>query len=164
MKVLYTRPDDGGVSIVVAVDKETIEQILGPLTPEQYEAHVRQVSVPAEAVNVKLITDEDIPDTREFRNAWVDVTPDTKVNIDLNKAKDLKLSEMRVKRNALLEAQDKAFLIALDKGDDLEAIRAKKQALRDVTTPLKQLVVEGVDDEKILEQIKLLSVVEFGDQ
>lgn len=160
MKIMYTRPEDNGVSIVIAVPKENIEKILGPMTQEQYEQHVRDASIPANALNVKVISDEDLPADREFRDAWVDVTPDTKVNIDLARAKDLKLKELRQRRNALLEAKDKDYMVALEKGEDLAPIQAKKQALRDITDPLKALVVSGVDDPAVLAQIKDLAILE----
>ena len=160
MKIMYTRPEDNGVSIVVAAPKEVIEKVLGPLTQEAYEQHVMERSIPEGALNVKLITDEDLPGDREFRDAWVDVTPDTKVNIDLTKAKALKLGELREKRNKLLEATDKDLIIALEKGQDLSLIKARKQALRDITDPLKALKAEGVDDQQALKQIKELSVLE----
>lgn len=160
MKIMYTRPEDNGVSIVVAAPKEAIEKVLGPLTQEQYEAHVLERSIPANAINVKRISDEDLPADREFRNAWADITPDTKVNIDLGKAKELKLAEMREKRNKLLEAADKDFMIALERGEDLTELKARKQALRDLTNGLKNLTATGVDDEKVLTQIKQLAKVE----
>lgn len=160
MKIMYTRPEDNGVSIVIAAPKAAIEKVLGPLTQEQYEEHVLERSIPVGALNVKMISDEDLPADREFRNAWVDVTPDTKVNIDLSKAKDMKLAEMRAKRNKLLDEADKEFLLALEKGQDLTAIKARKQALRDLTNPLKNLKAEGVDDADVLRQIKALSAVE----
>lgn len=159
MKIMYTRPEDNGISIVIAAPKADLERVLGPLTQEQYEEHVLKRSIPENAINVKHISDEDIPANREFRSAWVDVTPDTKVNIDLGKAKEMKLAELRVRRNKLLEEADKEFLLALEKGQDLTAIKVRKQSLRDSTNPLKNLVAEGVDDLAVLQQIKTLSIV-----
>lgn len=159
MMMMYTRPEDGGVSIVTAVDKEAIERVLGPMTQEQYEAHVIEQSIPKDAINIKRIAYEDLPTDREFRNAWVDVTDDSKVNIDLAKAKAIKLEELRQERNKLLDAVDKELLKALDLGGDIGAIRTEKQRLRDLTEPLKTLVVDGVDDPAVLEQIKKLAVI-----
>ena len=156
---MYTRPEDNGVSIVVGAPREAIEKVLGPLTQEQYEAHIMERSIPEGAMNVKVISDDDIPESREFRNAWVDATPDSKVNIDLAKAKDVKLEEMRALRKVLFEALDKKLIMAIEKGEDLDAIRAEKQALRDATNPLKALKVNGVDDERVLAQIRKLSAL-----
>jgi hypothetical protein len=160
MKMMYTRPEDGGLSVVIGVPKEAVERVLGPLTQEEYEQHVRETSIPEGALNVKVITDADIPADREFREAWIDATADTKINIDMRKAKEIKLVQLREKRNKLLDAADKETLMALEKGQDLAAIKAKKQALRDATNPLKALKAEGVDNEELLDQIKALSILE----
>jgi hypothetical protein len=160
MKIMYTRPEDGGVSIVVAAPKEAIEKVLGPLTQEQYEAHVIERSIPEGAINVRAIEDDGIPVDREFRNAWVDVTPEAKVDIDLVKAKELKLAELRRARDVELAKLDKQFMIALERGEDLGAIKARKQELRDATDPLKALHVEGVNDDSVIARIKELAVLD----
>lgn len=161
MKVMYTRPEDRGLSIVTAAPKADIEKVLGPLTQEQYEAHVMERSVPADAINPRLITDDAIPANREFRNAWADISKDDKVNIDVAKAKEVKLAELRHVRNLELEKLDKEFLVALEIGDALGPIKLRKQALRDSTEPLKALEVSGIDDEEVLEQIRVLGRLEI---
>lgn len=160
MKIMYTRPEDNGVSIVIATSKPDLEKVLGPLTQEQYEEHVLERSIPEGALQVKIVAEENIPSNREFRNAWIDITDDNNVNIDLAKAKELKLAELRDKRNKLLEDADKEFIRALEKAQDLTTIKLRKQALRDVTNPLKALAAEGVDDAAVLAQIKQLSILE----
>lgn len=156
MKLMYTRPEDNGVSIVVAAPKEVIERVLGPLTQKQYETHVMERSIPEGALNVKIIKDEDIPNTREFRNAWVDVTEDSKINIDLVKAKDIALAELRKTRNEELDKLDKKLLIERELGNDVSSILEEKKALREITDPLKNLEVSGVDNEEILETLRKL--------
>lgn len=160
MKIMYTRPEDGGVSIVIAAPKADIEKVLGPLSQEEYEAHIWEKSIPDGVLNPRLVAEGGIPESREFRNAWVDVTPEAKVDIDLRKAKEIKLSELRAARNAELEKLDKETIIALEKSGDIEAIKARKQKLRDATEPLKNLQVSGINDKAILDQIKALSVLE----
>ena len=57
------------------------------------------------------------------------------ISINITKAKAIKLDALRAERAPLLEALDVAFVRALESGD-LEAqaaIKAEKQALRDVT-------------------------------
>lgn len=159
MKIMYTRPEDNGVSIVVAAPKEQLERVLGPLTQEQYEAHVMERSTPENALRVRIITDADLPGDREFRNAWSDVTAEAKVDIDLVKAKNLKLAELRAARDVELLKLDKELMIALERGDNLEGVKQRKKALRDATEPLKALQVSGVNDEAVLNQIRSLSVL-----
>jgi hypothetical protein len=159
MKIMYTRPEDGGVSIVTAASKESIEKVLGPLTQEQYENHVVERSIPAGAVNARRITDDGIPTSREFRNAWVDVTLEDKVDIDLVRAKNLKLAELRRVRDAELVKLDTEFMVALERGEDLTEIKSRKQHLRDCTNPLKELQVSGVDDPEVLARITELATI-----
>jgi biotin carboxylase len=163
MKIMYTRPEDNGVSIVVAAPKEAIERVLGPLTQEQYEAHVMERSIPSNAINVKFITDENIPANREFRNAWVDITDDNNVNICCNKAKELKLEELRRVRNAKLAETDMEFTRAIesDDADLISAVKAKRTALRNATEALKAIEADGIiDDLELLELIRQKSILE----
>lgn len=154
-KILYTRPD-GGVSIVVPAPKESLEQVLGPLTVKEYSEHVYRKSIPEDAINIREIEDTDLPD-REFRNAWVDVTEESRIDICCSKARDLKLEEVRAKRKELLVEQDSKFMIALETGKGLDEVKAEKQRLRDITEPLKALDVEGkYNDEEVLASIRQL--------
>jgi pyruvate dehydrogenase complex dehydrogenase (E1) component len=98
----------------------------------------------------------EIPQDREFRNAWCDVTKEAKVDIDIKKAKDIKLKELREKRQPKLDELDKEMLKALENDDEVKKaeIKAAKQALRDITEPLKNLAVDGVNNNVLLQQIK----------
>lgn len=159
MKIMYTRLEDGGLSIVVPATKEAVEKVLGTLTDLEYKAHVWERSVPEGAINARYVVDEGIPSDREFRNAWCDTSPEAVVDIDLSKAKDLKLTELRAVRNTKLDKLDKEFMAALEKGEDLEGIKVKKQILRDFTEELKALPVEGVNDPEVLDMIRYLVTI-----
>jgi hypothetical protein len=85
LKYAYTTPD-GGVAIVHAAPKEQLERVLGPMTDAQYEAHVRQRSIPDDATDVQKLPDGwTPPDDRTFRDAWKN--DKGKVSVDLNRAK-----------------------------------------------------------------------------
>ena len=146
-KIAYTRAD-GGVSIVYPVAKEQIEKVLGPLTEEQYEAHVRERSIPSDALNVHDFNDESFLADREFRDAWV--SDGKTISHDLEKARDIQLKRIRLAREPKLEALDKEFMLAVEKGDDSKRneAAAAKQALRDITEPLKALVPTSIEDIK----------------
>lgn len=160
MKFIYTRPEDGGVSIVIAAPKSNIEKIKGPMTEDDYTAHVLERSIPPDAVNVRPLNDGDFPESREFRNAWVDVTPESRIDIDCEKARDLKLEYLRRIRAKKLEETDVLVTRAVEMGENLTELRAQRQALRDITNPLKALVVAGiVNDEALLAEIKQLAHV-----
>jgi len=162
MKIMYTHPIDGGVSIVIAAPKGNLEKVLGPLTYKEYKAYVIDKSVPKGALKVKVIKDKDLPASREFREAWVDVTNDTKVNIDMTKVKEIKLKELRKIRNEELAKTDIEVTKALESNnsDLLSAERAYRSNLRNATEGLKALKTDGaVDDDKLLAEMDKLSVL-----
>jgi hypothetical protein len=142
---MYTRPD-GGVSIVIPAPKESIEKVLGPLTDAEYDAHVRERSIPADALNVSDILDNDMPQDREFRNAWEQ--SGITITHNLTKAKDIQLGRIRKAREPKLLELDKQFMIALEQGLDTSIIVNEKQTLRDITEPLKALAPVTIDDIK----------------
>jgi hypothetical protein len=133
-----------------------------PLTQEEYETHVRERSVPVDAINVRDIADSDIPASREFRNAWVDVTPESSIDIDCEKARNIKLEELRRVRNLELSKSDIEMTKALEEADSVKIkdLKTKRQSLRDITNPLKALDVAGkINDESLLTQIRELSIL-----
>jgi hypothetical protein len=110
MKYAFTRPD-GGVTIIHAASKKSLERVLGPLTDAQYEAHVVERSIPADATNVtKLPDDWTPPDDRTFRDAWKHDKGE--VVVDLAKAKEIAATK-GVPEQALTAAKDVAALRAL---------------------------------------------------
>ena len=85
LRYAFTRPD-GGVSIVNAAAKADIERVMGPMTDAQYEAHVVERSIPADATDVHKLPDNwEPPDDRTFRDAWKN--DKGKVTVDFEKAK-----------------------------------------------------------------------------
>jgi hypothetical protein len=104
LKFSYTRPD-GGVSIVHAVPKVQLERLFGPMTDEQYEAHVRTRSIPPDAIDVtKLPVDWTPPEDRTFRDAWKHDKGN--VTIDLAKAKAIAAKLANVPEQALAAAKN----------------------------------------------------------
>ena len=147
-KIVYTRKD-GGISILIPTSKEKYEQMLGPLTDDQYEGHIARIhteSLPNDIIKISQIEEEDIPTDREFRDAWV--CNDSKVEHDLDKAKDIQLARIRAIRETKFAELDKQVLIAIEAGNDFADLAKEKQKLRDITEPLKQLVPESIDDIK----------------
>lgn len=161
MRFMYTRPD-GGVSIITAAPKEDLERVLGALSDDEYVNHVLARSVPDDASKLRTVGEEDIPDDQEFRDAWVDETEATSIDISLAKAKEIALANLRTERNKKLDESDKLITRAVENGDDLAEIKAERQALRDATEPLKQLEAVGVNDEAVLTEIKKLSKLGNG--
>lgn len=160
-KIIYTNLD-GSVSIVIPAPKSHLEKLFGLISDEQYESHVWEKSVPVNAINARYIEDSDIPVSREFRNAWVDVTDTSNIDINLVKAKEIQLEKLRLERVPLLEQLDKQMLYALEDGDVVKQaqIKLEKQRLRDVTEPLKVLDVSGLNDVEVLNNIKELGKID----
>jgi len=98
--------------------------------------------------SVKIIEDENIPADRYFRDAWVSI--DEKINIDMSKAKEVHLNNLRVVRNKKLQELDVELMRALEKGDSqaTSVIAEKKQKLRDITKH------ERIDNAKTAEELK----------
>lgn len=55
--------------------------------------------------------------------------------INIKKAKAIKLDQFRLEREPMLESLDLAYMRAIEAGDvaEQERVKAKKQALRDIT-------------------------------
>lgn len=129
-----------------------------PFSIEEYEKHVWDKSIPEWAVNPRYINDEDFPINDEFRNAWCDVTPETRIDIDLVKAKELKLTQLR----QLVQEKFKELGFPQKLSPDIEDklltddTKAQLKSLRDATEPLKALKVSGYNDEEVLQKIRTL--------
>ena len=109
----------------------------------EYEGGIA-ISTPAPNVNIKTVIARDIPQgcdykvvdraklpyDRTFRGAWtLDCT------VDMDKAKEIWLDQIRVVRNDRLKELDIEWMKAIENGENKEAsdIAAVKQSLRDVT-------------------------------
>jgi hypothetical protein len=149
-KIMYTN-NEGLLCIVIPTPKDQIEKELGrPLSDQEYEDYIWQLSIPDGAINPRSIKDEHIPPSREFRNAWCDLTPEPIVDFDFLKAKDIQLTRLRSKRDSLLDKYDKLMAKAVDMNDSVEQgiLRTKKQELRDATEQLKDLSPKSIEEIK----------------
>lgn len=155
-KIIYTNTE-GDLAIVTPAPKEDIEKILGPLSDAEYEFHVAAKSIPA-GIEYKSIDDEALPASREFRNAWCDVTSENTIDISCEKARDIKLAELRRKRDKLLKEEDIVFMRKLELGQDLQTTKDRKENLRNITIPLKELDVAGKYNDKVL----LKEIIDFS--
>lgn len=103
------------------------------------------VPTPGSGLTIQEVADKDVPkgvaydvvDTaivpsdRTFRHAWR--KNGFAIETDMVKARDIKRDMLREERVALLQAEDIAFMQALETKQSTAAIVARKQALRDVT-------------------------------
>lgn len=95
---------------------------------------------------------ENVPTDRIYRNAWALDAGIIKVNAE--KAREISLERTRSKRHELLQLEDINYSIADGRGNvpGKVAIEARRQALRDATTPLKDWVppapLMSIDDAR----------------
>lgn len=142
-KIAYMRPD-GGLSIVNPSPKHLIEKVLGPLTDIEYEAHVRERSIPADATNVRDIDDEDLPADRDFRNAWGLAEGVKAIQVNPTKAKEDYLKRLPGVLMAL-DAQARKVEIM---GDDASTLRLRIAQLQASKNALVALDPKSIADVK----------------
>lgn len=149
MSVLVGKRNDGGISIVHPA-------------PNVEEEIAFNDEVKSQFVSWRIADVSALPVDREWRNAWRDELEGEQIDICMNAAKEVALSKLRVQRDRKLEELDKQTLIALGRGDEVmrQNIETEKQHLRDITTPLKDIVVSGYSDTDTLAQLKQLSTLE----
>jgi hypothetical protein len=91
-----------------------------------------------------IVIDRDEMPSYIFQDAWS--IKNDKISIDMNKARDVHRSFLRIGREPKLKELDIKFQIALEKGEDLKPITSAKQALRDLTIDPAIEAAETTDD------------------
>ena len=157
MKIAYTKPVDGSLSIVIGSPKESIEKTLGTfLTNTEYSELIWK-TVPEGSINPRQIDDSDIPSSREFRNAWVDTETGSQIDISCTKAKEIALKIVEIKHNAQRKDLLDKLLDAIAENKTQTAIKNQLKALKLASNPLNSLnTVNKVNDQEVLNQIRTL--------
>lgn len=115
-QVIIFENENGGVAVCVPTGELSIEAVQAKDTP-------------AGSIIVDAAT---LPEAdNDFFNAW-ELNGST-VTVNLTKAKAITKDRLRAERAPLLDAQDVAYMRALEAGQDTSAIVAEKQRLRDIT-------------------------------
>jgi len=114
--VIISQNDAGGVSITSPAGDFTAQQILDRGVSGRF---------------ARIINDADLPEHKEFIDAWEMDKNDVTVNFA--KAQEITKNRLRSERAPLLDVQDVLFMKALETGADTKAIVAEKNRLRDVT-------------------------------
>jgi hypothetical protein len=113
--IIFTN-DNGGVSVCIPTGELSIQA-------------VKEKDTPAGSI---IVNTADLPNEHnDFFDAWE--LKGSKVEVSLDKAKEITKKRLRAEREPLLQAQDVAFQRALETGADTAAIVAEKARLRDVT-------------------------------
>lgn len=132
--IIYTDPADGFLKVVHPAPRA----IEPGKTEDDLLATLALTVVPANAIGPRIVDVENLPKSREFRGAWCDVTEKPDVDIDMDRACQISLERIRARRNQVLQATDVPFAVAVERGDTkaAEALKAKRQALRDLPATL----------------------------
>lgn len=114
-------------------------------TNEEFIARVAERSVPKDAIDVRVVDENDIPTDRTFRNALKN-----DLSHDMDQAREIWRAKMRDERAPLLAALDVEYMRADETGDVAakSVLAAKKQALRDVTDDPAIVKAETPEDLK----------------
>ncbi len=124
MPQIIIKRADGGVSI-------------GPfkgdpgVTFEKWKGVARPSELPA----TYRVSDTAVvrPANRVFRNAWTDDVAGLQIDVNMDKARGLKLVSIRVERDSRLDVTD-TDVLRLDGSPVSPELKAKRQALRDIPT------------------------------
>jgi len=143
--IKYLLKHKDGIAIMQLIEGDIIEEVI------KFEENTG-----LDVINIRELNDSDVPTSREFRDAWDDITEESKIDINGYKAKEILLKELRTTRSIEFEKLDRDFIIALDRDDTskLAEIRIKKEELRNITEPLKNEVVKEVLAEEDIIKLK----------
>lgn len=135
---------------IVYTNEEGMLCVVHP-NPEYLASHTMQdLAESLNLSNYRIVNASDIPEDRYFRNAWKQES--NKVDVDVDKAKDIHIDKLREERNERLKELDVSFQIAMEQQStqEMSEIASYKQELRNMPeTALQDLA--GIED---LEQIK----------
>ena len=70
MWIAYTRPSDGGVTILNVASRENLSSVLGDITASEYVDHVFSRSIPRDAIDVTVLPMDWVEPDRYKRNNW----------------------------------------------------------------------------------------------
>jgi len=128
MKVIAFTELDGSVTYVTPVDKtKTLAEVVAKSVPD--------------GIEYKIIEAADLPQDRYFRNAWC--IEGGKVVVDMPKARDVHMKEIRKKRDAKIKVLDIETMKGLD-------VQAEKQVLRDLPAKIDLTTAETPEDLKAI--------------
>lgn len=115
MKRIVFKNNDGTCGIIVPSDDSIDDDGLKKLAEKD---------VP-KGLEWRIVSVKNIPSDRTFRNAWTDDNATNTVDVDMHKARNIHMTNIRLKRNKKLQELD----IETMRGKD---VQSKKQVLRDL--------------------------------
>ena len=133
---MRVRLDDGTVAVADLINWEKDP------SDEYIEDELGRMSFPdgKSVRSWRRVEREDIPEARDFREAWVD--SGESIEHDMPKVRAIHMQRIREARNARFPALDAEYMRALGTGDAYSAatIEAKRQELRDLPAEVEKHV------------------------
>jgi len=154
-QIIYIREDKS-----IASGSRIKREYLDPIPSEEEYKYLVKKTMGNEFVNYRFVSKEDFPmNYIQYSDAFCDVTPESRIDIDCTKAKQIQLNLMREQRQQkFIELGFPTHLHPEFEASILSKETIEKlQKLRDITEPLKALDTTGkFNDEELLNQIKRL--------
>ncbi len=139
-KLFAITRSDGTLSIMNVVDDANMEKVI-----KDFNA-INELKITID--DLKPITRDVIPTDRYFRNAWKH--ENGSINVDMKKAREIHINQLRLMRNTKLEELDKSYMKAIERDDSIqkENIATMKQQLRDMPQTFDLSVYKTPDQLK----------------
>lgn len=138
---------DGSLAVMTFITRGA-PNIDRKATPEAVDAEIVKTFGPGAVLRWHPIADADVPESREYRNAWTISDSGGTIEYDMGKARELHRSKLRVLREPLLAELDVETMKALETKDDarLTAAVVAKQALRDAPADPRIDAAQTIDE------------------
>jgi hypothetical protein len=142
-KIIYLQPNGVLAVVTPVINTHPVREGIS-----EGEAIQRSIKRLPRGVSYQIVDESKIPVDRTFRDGWV--VGKGCVEHDLAKCRELHRQKLREMRAPLLADLDVSYMRADESGDQLakEEIKAKKQALRDVTADPRIDAAASIDDLK----------------
>ena len=131
-RIVFTNPDGSCGVIIPTGDIST--------------ADVMAKDVPADAINARQITVDDLPADRLFRGAWDDSNPEQFIGVNMEKARLIGHDMRRVDRETKLAPLDKEFTFAGTSTARKSEINAERNSILDANALIQTGIDNAVDE------------------
>lgn len=123
MKRIVFKNPDGSCGVVVPAPKH-LATLMKDNTEDEALGIIAEKAVP-DGLGHRICTTADLPQDRDFRDAWTDDNDTDTVDVDMPKARVMHMDNIRSKRDEKLKELDIETL----RGND---VQVQKQVLRDI--------------------------------
>ena len=132
--IVFDNPATGHLSVIHPIYNDRLrpsDATDDDVLDECIRRNIETGILPA-GVAYRIIEANEIPTHRLFRNAWSD--DGDEIAVDMSKARDIHMDDIRVDRDKKLTELDVTFMRAIedDDSDAQSAASVEKQALRDI--------------------------------